>query len=135
VRPTIALFSGIELSVDPEAGLSGTCDFLLGAGPEQLFVTAPLLAVVEAKNENMREGMGPCAAEMVAARILNERAGHTGTIVYGAVTTGTSWKFMSLSDSMLRIDLNEYLIAEPDRILGILASRVERPDGSPHAAA
>jgi hypothetical protein len=122
VLPTIGLFSGVELAVDAEAGLTGTCDFLVSAGPEQLFVKAPLLAVVEAKNENMREGMGQCAAEMVAARIFNERAGDAIEAVYGTVTTGTSWRFMSLSGETLAIDLDEYSIAEAERILGILAS-------------
>jgi hypothetical protein len=124
LRPTIGLFSGVDLLVDAEAGLTGTCDFLVSAGPEQFFVKAPVLAVVEAKNENMREGLGQCAAELVAARLFNERAGNAIDVVYGAVTTGTNWRFMSLSGDTLAIDLDEYPIAEPERILGILASMV-----------
>ena len=122
IRPAIGLFSGIELSVDVEAGLTGVCDFLLSAGPELLFVKAPLIALVEAKNENMREGMGQCAAEMVAAQMFNQRAGAAVPAVYGAVTTGTSWIFMSLAGATLSIDLHEYSIDQPERILGILAS-------------
>jgi hypothetical protein len=122
IRPAIGLFSGVELSVDVEAGLTGTCDFLLSAGPELLFVKAPLIALVEAKNENMREGMGQCAAEMVAAQMFNQRAGAAVEAVYGAVTTGTSWIFMSLASATLSIDLHEYSIDQPERILGILAS-------------
>jgi hypothetical protein len=48
----------------------------------------------------------------------------TRAVVYGAVTTGTNWRFMSLSGDTLAIDLDEYLIAEPERILGILASMI-----------
>ena len=125
IHPDIGLFSGVDLLVDAEAGLTGTCDFLISAGPEQLFVKAPLVAVVEAKNENMREGIGQCAAEIVAARIFNERAKNAIDAVYGAVTTGTSWKFMSLSGATLSIDLDEYSITDPGRILGIFASMFE----------
>jgi len=128
--PGVSLFSGVDLSVDPEAGLTGTCDFLVSRTPEQHVVRAPLVTLVEAKNENMREGVGQCAAEMVAARIFNERAGNAIETVYGVVTTGTNWKFMSLSGQTLAIDLNEYLITEPGRILGILASMVAAPKGA-----
>jgi len=123
-RPDIGFFSGVELVVDPERGLAGICDFLLTAGPEQLFVKSPVIAVVEAKNENLREGLGQCAAEMVAAMIFNEREGNAIETVYGVVTTGTAWKFASLTGKALSIDLNEYGIAQPEKILGILVSMV-----------
>lgn len=123
-RPDISLFSGVELSVDPEAGLTGVCDFLMSASPEQLFVKAPVVALAEAKNENLREGTGQCAAEMVAAKIFNEREGTAVTTIHGVVTTGTIWKFLSLTDKTLEIDLNEYSISQPEKILGILVSMV-----------
>jgi hypothetical protein len=124
LRAAISFFSGVDLSVDPEAGLTGICDFLLSLGPEQFFVTAPVVALVEAKNENVREGMGQCAAEMVAAQLFNAREGNTIDTIYGAVTSGTVWRFMSLSGTTLSIDMAEYSINEPDQILGILASMV-----------
>src|SRR5580698_8410789 len=40
--------------------------------------------------------MGQCAAEMVAARMFNQRAGSAIEVVHGAVTTGTNWRFMTL---------------------------------------
>jgi len=126
-RPTLGLFSGVELNVDAGAGLTGTCDFLVSLGPEQLFVAAPVVALVEAKKDDMFVGAGQCAAEMVAARIFNERAGNPIEAVHGAVTTGTNWRFMTLSGSTLSIDLNEYLIGDPARILGILSSMAVQP--------
>jgi hypothetical protein len=128
-RPAIGLFSGVELTVDPAAGLTGTCDFLVSLGAEQLFVEAPIVALVEAKRDDMFVGLGQCAAEMVAARIFNQRAENAIETVHGAVTTGTNWKFMSLSGATLAIDLNEYFISEPAKILGILASMATRPGG------
>ncbi|MFO0762834.1 MAG: hypothetical protein U0359_40730 [Byssovorax sp.] len=44
--------------------------------------------------------------------------------LYGVVTTGTAWKFLSLTGKTLGIDLNEYSISQPDKILGILVSMV-----------
>jgi hypothetical protein len=120
--PDLGVFSGVELSVDAAAGLTGICDFLLSLGAEQFFVKAPIVALVEAKKEDMFEGMGQCAAEMVAARIFNQRAGNAIDAVHGVVTTGTNWRFMTLSGSTLAIDMSEYLISEPEKILGILAA-------------
>ncbi|MEO1094629.1 MAG: hypothetical protein AAFX01_06980 [Cyanobacteria bacterium J06638_28] len=64
----ISVFSGEDFTVDAEAGLSGTCNFLLSQSPEQLAVEAPSLVVVEAKKEDLKRGMGQCLAEMVAAQ-------------------------------------------------------------------
>ena len=64
----ISFFSGIEFNIDKERGLNGFCDFLISCSPEQLFVKAPVIAIVEAKNENIMSGIGQCIAEMVAAQ-------------------------------------------------------------------
>src|SRR5262245_45666007 len=56
------LFSGIEFDVDASRGLNGFCDFLLTKSPRQIILTAPVVAVVEAKNDNLRSGLGPCIA-------------------------------------------------------------------------
>lgn len=122
--PQISLFSGIEFNVDVGAGLNGVCDFMLGQKPDQVFLVAPVIAVVEAKNENIKEGVGQCLAEMIAARIYNEREETPSERVYGAVTTGTVWKFLQLTKQQFTIDLDDYLILQPDRILGVLVHMV-----------
>ena len=116
----VSLFSGADFNVDPEKGLKGTCDFLLSRSREQLTIEAPLIAVVEAKNENMKGGIGQCVAEMVAAALFNERKGSPLPAVFGAVTTGNNWKFLRLSGTTASIDLAEYHIKEVDRIVAIL---------------
>jgi hypothetical protein len=127
----VGFFSGIDLNADPAAGLTGTCDFLLSLSPEQAYVKAPVVTLVEAKRDDLASGVGQCAAEMVGARIFNERAGNAIDTVYGAVTTGTTWRFMSLSGSTLALDFNEYSIHDLGKILGILASMiVPQPRGS-----
>jgi hypothetical protein len=36
------------------------------------------------------------------------------------VTSGTSWRFLTLQDTLVRIDAMEYFINQVDKILGIL---------------
>jgi hypothetical protein len=43
-------------------------------------------------------------------------------LIYGAVTTGTDWKFLKLEDNTAWIDLSNDYIKEIDTILSILAS-------------
>lgn len=122
----VSLFSGIELNVDKEKDLSGFCDFVISDSPEQLFLKAPIITIVEAKNENIMSGLGQCLAEMIAARIFNEREGNSISRIYGAVTSGNIWKFLKLDDNVAHIDLDDYSIREPDRIIGILLAMVAR---------
>ena len=111
------LFSGVELVADANRGLNGFCGFLLTRSPSQHVITAPILAVVEAKNDNLRTGLGQCIATMVAARLINTSA----DVVYGAVTTGSLWRFLSLTETDLIIDYVEYHINAPDKLLAILS--------------
>jgi len=116
----VSLFSGTEFNVDIVRGLQGYCDFILSQSAEQLDITAPIMTIVEAKNDNLKNGIGQCMAEMVAAQIFNAREEQEVEIIYGAVTTGTSWLFMHLTGSHIAIDNCEYFINEIDKILGIL---------------
>jgi hypothetical protein len=54
----IAIFSGTSFEVDPALGLEGRCDFILSRSPEQYYVTAPVLTIIEAKNESIPNGLG-----------------------------------------------------------------------------
>jgi hypothetical protein len=119
-RHQISLYSGVELNVDEAAGLTGVCDFLLGQSPQLFFVEAPVLAVVEAKRDSIPEGLGQCAAEMVAVQRFNQKANKARDPVYGCVTTGAQWRFLRLTGQRLEIDLDEYQLAQADRILGVL---------------
>lgn len=69
----ISLFSGIDFNVDEEKGLKGACDFIISLSDQQLFLDAPVIALVEAKKENIIQGIPQCIAEMKAAQIFNER--------------------------------------------------------------
>jgi len=116
----ISLFSGIEFNVDPGKGLNGFCDFLMSNSQEQLFISSPILTIVEAKNDNLKAGLGQCIAEMVAAQLFNQQEGNEISIIYGAVTTGTVWQFLKLENKVVSIDLTEYFIRDIQKIIGIL---------------
>jgi hypothetical protein len=60
-------------------------------------------------------------AQRVAAQLFNARKGQEQLVLYGAVSTGTNWKFMVLQNQLVKIDLTEYFITQLNQILGILA--------------
>lgn len=122
----VSLFSGIDFSVDDTKGLNGICDFLITKSTEILIVTAPVIIIVEAKKENINAGLGQCIAEMIAARIFNERTDNKIPAIYGTVTTGTNWQFLKLEGDIINIDLSEYYLTNVNKILGILASGINQ---------
>lgn len=68
----LGVYSGQNLEADSERGLSGECDFLLGQGPAFLGLRSPLLAVVEAKRNDIDIGLGQCVAQMVGIQSFNQ---------------------------------------------------------------
>jgi hypothetical protein len=132
-----SLFSGIDFTVDSSLGLNGECDFLFSKSPEQLVLLAPVVSVVEAippagaswnqeaKNESFRNGLAQACAEMLAARVFNEREGHPLERVFGAVTTGDDWQFLKLEANSLFVDSKRYDLDELEQILGILCHMLE----------
>ena len=79
-----------------------------------------MIIIIEAKNENIKNGLGQCAGAMLAAQIFNQQQNTDIKTIYGAVTTGDIWKFIKLEGNNLFIDLNNYYIKEIANILGIL---------------
>jgi hypothetical protein len=108
--------------VDASRGLRGVCDFLFSLSPLQLTIQAPVVTVVEARNDNIKAGISQCLAEMVAAQTFNKIRGNPIKSVYGAVTTGTNWKFMRLTDAVVTVDTSEYYLKEIERVVGILVA-------------
>ena len=120
----IALFSGIDFTVDSDKGLNGSCDFIICQSDQLLILRAPAIMLVEAKKENINAGLGQCIAEMLAAQIFNQREGEEIVDIYGVVTTGEIWRFLKLTGQLVQIDLAEYFLNNVNKILGILASAV-----------
>lgn len=117
----VSIYSGIRLDVAPQEGLQGVCDFIVSKAPPLPTLQAPLIMMVEAKKNDIEEGLGQCAAEMVAAQRFNQQEDPQAVTVYGCVTTGELWQFLKLSNRILQIDPEKIYIEHVDRILGMLA--------------
>ena len=116
-RP-ISIYSGQRLDVDPGRGLVGECDFILAATSPLPALRAPLVIIVEAKKNDVESGVWQCIAQMVGARIFNERSGRAPAPVYGCVTNGEAWQFLRLVEQVAEIDVRRYYI---DNVGGILS--------------
>ncbi len=114
----VAIYSGQRLDVQPEQGLTGECDFIIAATEPVPLLHAPIITIVEAKKNDVEGGLGQCAAQMVGARLLNQKEGLAETTVFGCVTTGEAWQFLRLRETELAIDKGRYYI---DNIGAILA--------------
>ncbi|MBD0307270.1 MAG: hypothetical protein ICV80_03770, partial [Microcoleus sp. T1-bin1] len=60
LNPQASLFSGKNFTADPSLGLNGFVDFLLTGNSDKLAIKAPIVTVIEAKNENINEGLAQC---------------------------------------------------------------------------
>jgi hypothetical protein len=118
----VSLFSGTRFDVDKDKGLNGFCDFMFSLSSSQLSLAAPVIAIVEAKNDNINSGFGQCMAEMVAAQIYNQQKNKPLKTVYGCVTTGSVWRFLQLVDKTIVVDDCEYYLDQLAKILGIFAA-------------
>ncbi|MEM1168198.1 MAG: hypothetical protein AAGJ08_03695 [Cyanobacteria bacterium P01_H01_bin.35] len=119
----ISFFSGRDFNVDISSGLNGFCDYILSASEFTLEIEAPVITIVEVKNESTNVGLGQCIAEMVAAQRFNQAKNITTESIYGAVTTGRIWRFLKLFGQNVAIDNEELVIenAEDINISKILA--------------
>lgn len=102
---------------------------MVTANPDKLTIKAPVVTIIEAKNENINQGLAQCIATMYAAYLVNRRDPHVGAkTVYGTVTTGQIWRFLSLTTHLeVCIDLNDRYLTPIDELLGLLNALVTAP--------
>src|SRR5947209_1239860 len=122
----LAIYSGQRLDVDPERGLVGECDYILALTPPVPRLRAPLVTVLEAKKNDIEAGLGPCVAQMVGARVFNERSGQPCARLFGCVTTGEVWQFLRLEASDVIIDRTRVFIDNVGGILAVLRAILSR---------
>lgn len=124
----ICVYSGETFDVEPSLGLNGAVDYLIAKGKTRYPIEGPIIAVAEAKPDNLLTGLGQCIAEMVAARLYNERKKNPSARIFGVVTTGLIWGFLVLEDEMVRMDSREYGIDALDEVLGIMVYMTQNTD-------
>jgi len=107
-KRSITLFSGEEVNIRPEDDLSGECDFFFSLHPPQPFIDAPIVAITEAKDEDMEWGTAQCAAQVYGARLFNEAEGRVIPVLYGCATDGVEWQFLRFENETFFIDNKIY---------------------------
>lgn len=128
----VSIYSGQRLDSDPSSGLVGECDFIVTTTPPLPLIQAPIISIVEAKKNDIEVGLGQCAAQMVGARLFNQRDRTGIETIYGCVTTGEAWQFLKLEQDNLDVDSERYYITNVGVILGVFqAIFVQYPVGAP----
>ena len=117
---SFSIYSGMNLDMDESAGLRGECDFIFSLSRIQDFVTAPIFCITEAKKQDIEQGTIQCAAQLIAARKLNELEENQITTLYGCCTTGVEWRFLKYDKQEIIVDEVRYLINELPKLLGVL---------------
>ena len=123
----VAIYSGQRLDADAQQGLVGECDFILTATAPLPAMMSPILTVVEAKKNDVESGIAQCMAQMIGARVFNEKAGKGRPEMFGCVTTGEAWQFLRLEGALVGIDQRRLYIVNVGEILAVLQAIVARP--------
>lgn len=111
------LYSGETLVGDPERGLKGECDFLFAKSTSRRVIGKPVMQLVEVKRDDIDAWLGQCAAQMLGAKIYNEKKGTPLETIYGCVTTGDDWLFLRLTGNELFVDTRKYYLGQIGELL------------------
>lgn len=126
----ISFFLNNTFNVDESKGLTGNPDGIISQSENQLYISSPVIVLVEAKKSDLSSGLGQCIAEMEGARIFNEREGTPISPIYGVVTDGVLWQFLALQDAVATIDSYLYSFEDGSKIVGILQSFIQQHRGA-----
>jgi hypothetical protein len=121
---TVSILSGQRLDVDVTRNLVGECDFLFARSDPVPMLRAPIMAIVEAKKNDIELGLGQCIAQMVASHDFNLKAGSPVPSVFGCVTTGEIWQFLQLTDRTVTMHQPRMFIDNVDHILAAFVAAV-----------
>jgi len=113
------MFSGEDLTLDPNSDLSGPCDFFFAKHPRKSVMQAPVVTFVEAKDEDFEYAQAQCTAQMFASMLYNEKKGKSVDFIYGCAVTADVWKFLKLEKGKIILDTENYYLIELPKILGI----------------
>ena len=114
----LAFFSGYNFEVDKSKGLKGHCDFLLNLSPNVPYINAPIFAIVEAKKGDFELGFPQLIAELHAAYIFNKARNKVLDQIYGVVTVGPTWNFVSYTPNKAIIETELYYTDQLPILLG-----------------
>ncbi len=118
------IHSGDTLNADEEQELEGECDFILAKDSGTFNINLPIFQLLEAKKNDTEIGVAQCAAQMIGAKLFNEKKNVKLEKIYGCVTTGREWLFMKLEDK-LYIDKKIYYLQEIEDLLGVFQTIID----------
>lgn len=116
----ITIFSGENLEGDIDKGLNGECDFILSKSPKSFSLKAPIFGLVEAKQNIIENSMGQCVAQMLGAKLFNDRKDNVIPVIFGCVSNGDVWQFMKLEQFRITIDNQKYYLDNLEELLGVM---------------
>ena len=120
-QSTLTLFSGENLNADKSAGLNGEIDFLFVHRPDVFEVLAPVINITESKfNQAIEKSIGQATAQMIGARVFNQKNKEPIEVIHGVITDSRSWIFLKLENNELLVDNHkDYSTSNLSEILGI----------------
>lgn len=118
-KKQITFYSGEDLTVDSSKDLAGPCDFFFAKHPRKSVMQAPIITLVEAKDEDFEYGKSQCTAQMYASSLFNEQEGRPMPFIYGCAVTADAWKFLKLEKQELIVDTETYYLSDLQKIIGI----------------
>lgn len=121
----ITIYSGEDLTTDSNKDLSGECDFFFSKHPRKNVMQAPIITLVEAKDEDFEYGQAQCIAQMYSAQMFNEQKGKPLPFVYGCAVTAGEWKFLKLQENQVYVDTKTYYLVELPKLLGVFHHMIQ----------
>lgn len=111
--------SGENLPADRSRGLVGECDFMVSRNTGSFAINMPILAIIEAKRDNIEAGVDQCAAQLYGASLINQGLGHPVPVYYGCVTNAREWLFLKFQHDHYLIDNRRYQLNHLPELLGV----------------
>lgn len=114
------IYSGHIMNADDKLGLTGECDFLLSYGDVRLILETPIFIITEAKKQDIDAGTLACSAQLIGAKIFNEKEEYNSPLLFGCSTTGSEWQFIKYENNTILWDKTSYSSRNLPELLGVL---------------
>jgi hypothetical protein len=121
----IQIFSGEIIIADASKGLNGEIDFIITKEKNSIEPQAPIICVTEAKIGRLDKAIPQAAAQMLGARVFNQKNGEQLDIIHGLITDGTSWRLLKLEGNTVFKDEKTYFTNDLPHLLGALQTVID----------
>ena len=121
----IQIFSGEIIIADMAQGLNGEIDFIITKEKNSIEPQAPILCVTEAKIGRLDKAIPQATAQMLGARLFNQKNDEHLDIIHGLITDGTSWRILKLDGNIVFKDEKTYYTNDLPHLLGALQAIID----------